>query len=180
MISIVTPAFRESGNLPQLYERLKRALASREWEWIIVDDHSPDDTFQVITELARTDARVRGVRLARNFGSHPAILCGMERARGQAVGVLGADLEDPPEVLPALIEQWESGWQVVGGVRARARGASLPARASSRIYHSMMRRLAAIEHMPETGADCFLADRAVTTALLRFSERHNNLFVLLP
>jgi polyisoprenyl-phosphate glycosyltransferase len=179
MISIVTPAFRESGNLPQLYERLKRALASREWEWIIVDDHSPDDTFQVITELARTDARVRGVRLARNFGSHPAILCGMERARGQAVGVLGADLEDPPEVLPALIEQWESGWQVVWGVRSRARGASLPARASSRIYHSMMRRLAAIEHMPETGADCFLADRAVTTALLRFSERHNNLFVLL-
>jgi polyisoprenyl-phosphate glycosyltransferase len=179
MISIVTPAFRESASLPQLHERLRRALDSREWEWIVVDDHSPDDTFQVITELARTDRRVRGVRLARNFGSHSAILCGIERARGRAIAVLAADLEDPPEVLPALIEQWESGWQVVWGVRSSARGGSLPARATSRMYHTMMRRLAGIGHLPETGADCFLADRTVTDALLRFSERHNNLFVLL-
>jgi glycosyltransferase involved in cell wall biosynthesis len=179
MISIVTPAFRESGNLPRLYERLTRVLVSREWEWIIVDDHSPDDTFEIITELARSDRRVRGVRLARNFGSHPAIMCGIEKARGQAVAVLAADLEDPPEILPALIGQWEKGWQVVWGVRSRTRGASLPARASSRIYHSLMRRLAGVGHMPETGADCFLADRVVTDALLRFGERHNNLFVLL-
>lgn len=179
MISVVTPAFREENNLPRLYERLARALAGHEWEWIIVDDHSPDETFRVVTDLARADRRVRGVRLARNFGSHPAILCGISQAHGQAIAVLAADLEDPPEVLLPLIEQWEKGWQVVWGVRSRARGDSWVSRSSSRLYHQMMRRLAGIEHMPEAGADCFLADRTVTESLLQFSERHNNLFVLL-
>jgi len=179
VISVVTPAFREAGNLPRFYERLVGALDGHDWEWIVVDDHSPDETFQVVTELARQDRRVRGVRLARNFGSHPAIMCGISRASGAAIAVLGADLEDPPELLSAMIEQWESGWQVVWGVRSRARGDSWFARFSSRLYHQMMRQLAGIEHMPETGADCFLADRTVMESLLQFGERHNNLFVLL-
>jgi dolichol-phosphate mannosyltransferase len=172
MISIVTPAFREAENLPALYPRLAAALADREWEWIVVDDHSPDATFAVISDLARSNPRVRGVRLARNTGSHAAILCGIELSRGRAVAVLSADLEDPPEVLAPLIEQWQQGWQVVWAVRARSRGAS------SRLFQVTMRRLTGID-LPSTGADCFLADRAVIDALLRFSERHNNLFVLL-
>jgi len=179
MISIVTPAFCESANLPLLYARLSQALAGEEWEWIVVDDHSTDDTFAVVAALARADRRVRCFRLARNFGSHPAIFCGLEKAKGRAVAVLAADLEDPPEILPSLIEKWQSGWQVVWAVRSRARGESLPARLFSRIYHTLMRRLAGIEHLPDTGADCFLADRTVIDALLSFGERHNSLFVLL-
>lgn len=179
MISVVTPAFRESENLPRLYERLAKTLSNTDWEWIVVDDHSPDDTFGVVTQFARADRRVRGVRLARNFGSHAAILCGMERARGTAIAVLAADLEDPPEILPSLIEPWEHGWQVVWGVRSGARGGSPPARASSWMYHTIMRRLAGIQHLPHTGADCFLVDRVAADALLRFGEHHNDLFVLL-
>jgi glycosyltransferase involved in cell wall biosynthesis len=176
---VVTPAFCESENLPLLYDRLSKVLAGKDWEWIVVDDHSPDATFAAIARLAAADSRVRGVRLARNFGSHAAAMCGIEGARGQAIAVLAGDLEDPPELLRDLIQHWEQGWQVVWGVRSKTRGRSLPARAASRIYHTMMRRFAGIEHLPEHGADCFLADRAVTDALLQFGERHNNLFVLL-
>lgn len=179
MISVVTPVYRESENLPRLYERLAAALAGREWEWIVVDDHSTDDSFEVIAKLARSDPRVRGTRLARNFGSHPAILCGLERARGDAVAVLAGDLEDPPEILPEMVAEWENGWQVVWGGRAAARGDSLAARASSRAYHTMMRRMVEVEQLPRYGADCFLADKAVVESLLRFREQHNNLFVLL-
>src|SRR6185369_8281921 len=95
-LSIVTPAFNESENLPLLYERLARALDAhdRGWEWIIVDDHSADRSFQVTRELAQRDARVRGVRFARNSGSHAAIAYGLRSAVGRVAVVLAADLQD--------------------------------------------------------------------------------------
>ena len=85
-ISVVTPAFNEAGNLPLFYQRLCRALNGPgiDWEWIVVDDHSTDDTFSVLQQLADRDGRVRGLRFSRNFGSHPAMICGLRQARGGA------------------------------------------------------------------------------------------------
>src|SRR5215510_10643876 len=82
LLSIVTPAFNEALNLPVFYERLRATLRTVEmdWEWIIVDDHSGDDTFDVIKVLTAQDRRVRGIRFARNFGSHMALTCGLHHA----------------------------------------------------------------------------------------------------
>src|SRR5258705_12709879 len=93
LISVVTPAYHESKNLPLLYEQLAMALDATDcrWEWIVVDDHSRDRTFAVISELSRKDARVRGVRFSRNFGSHMAIICGLDHARGDCAVVLAGD-----------------------------------------------------------------------------------------
>ena len=98
LISVITPAWNEAQNLPVLYERLQAVLSAGDlsWEWIIVDDHSADATFDVVRALSARDGRVRGVRLARNAGSHVAIVCGLDEVQGDAAVVLAADLQDPP------------------------------------------------------------------------------------
>lgn len=173
-LSIVTPAFNEAANLPELHRRLVAALdgCNLSWEWIAVDDHSEDETFTVLTALARQDPRVRGVRLARNSGSHSALFCGLAEARGEAAVVLAADLQDPPEIVPELLARWRGGAQVVWAAR---RGAPV----FSRLYYLILRRLGGLERTPRTGADFFLADRAVMDAVLRFGEQHTSIFALL-
>ena len=111
MISIVTPAFNEAENLTGLYARIVETMTKLgvKWEWIVVDDHSRDGTFAVIQRLSAGDARVRGVRLARNSGSHVAIACGMNLAAGDAVIMMAADLQDPPETIGAMVERWSRG-----------------------------------------------------------------------
>ena len=103
-LSIVTPAYAEAENLPLLYQRLCQVLdvdgQPVTWEWVVVDDHSPDDTFAVVGKLASQDARVRGYRLARNAGSHMAITCGLHQARGQAAVIMAADLQAPQRRYP--------------------------------------------------------------------------------
>src|ERR1041385_520598 len=101
MLSIITPAFNEAANLPQLYDRLAETMTrvGGDWEWVIVDDHSRDDTFTVIEGLALRDTRVRGFRLSRNSGSHAAITCGLHHVEGDAAVMMAADLQDPPETL---------------------------------------------------------------------------------
>ena len=172
--SIVTPAFNEAANLPELHRRLVAVLdgSGMSWEWIAVDDHSADGTFAAITALAQQDPRVRGVRLSRNSGSHTAVLCGLAEARGEAAVVLAADLQDPPEVIPELLARWLGGAQVVWAARS---GAPV----FSRLYYFILRRLGGLEQTPHAGADCFLVDRAVMDALLRFGERHTSVFALL-
>jgi dolichol-phosphate mannosyltransferase len=173
-LSIVSPAYNETGNLPLLYRRLVKALSplGLAWEWIVVDDHSSDETFAAIQALASDDSRVRGVRLARNSGSHAAIRCGLAQARGQAAMVLAADLQDPPELAPDLVARWREGAQVVWAARAASLGAG------SRLYHLLLGR---ISHSPSPayGADVVLLDRVVLDALAQFGERHNSLFALI-
>lgn len=180
-LSIVTPAFRESANLAALFGALVAVLDARAivWEWIVVDDHSPDDTFAVIESLARKDPRVRGLRLSRNGGSHSAIAVGLSYARGRAAVVLAADLQDPPEVVPALLERWSQGAQVVWATRRSPHGVSAADRYAGRIFHGAMRRLAGFESMPAFGSDCFLLDRVAIDALAGFSERRVNLIALI-
>ena len=124
LLSVVTPAYNEARNLPVLHERLCGVLdgLDLEWEWIVVDDHSRDDTFEVLCGLAAKDPRVRGIRLSRNFGSHTAIPCALDHARGACAAMIAADLQDPPEVIPELLEKWRAGAQVVWAVRAAREG----------------------------------------------------------
>lgn len=177
-LSILTPAYNESANLPALYERLVRALSTVgvEWEWVVVDDHSDDDTFGVLERIALRDPRVRGVRLARRSGSHVAITCALHQAGGDAAVMMAADLQDPPEVLPSMLERRQAGAKVVWAVRRQKPGdpGLFPA-----IYYWIMRHPVGLKAMPATGADFFLIDRDVMEAFRRCSERNVSVLALI-
>jgi dolichol-phosphate mannosyltransferase len=180
MISIVTPAFNEAANLPALYERLVAAMreVGGDWEWIVVDDHSRDDTFAVIEALALRDARVRGFRLSRNSGSHVAITCGLHQVDADAAVMMAADLQDPPETLATMVARWRQGAQVVWATR-RVQPGEASHRGFAALYYWTMRRLVGMTEMPARGADFFLLDRVVVDAFRRFSERNVSVLALI-
>lgn len=180
MLSIISPAYNENTNLDAMRARLVPALelVGGEWEWIIVDDHSEDDTFDALVRLAREEPRIRGLRLSRNSGSHTAILCGLHHARGDAAVMLAGDLQDPPETIGSLLKRWRQGAQVVWAVRRKRPGDAAHA-GFARLYYWIMRNVVGMKSMPVTGADVFLIDRAVIDALKRFPERHVSIFALL-
>ena len=181
LITIVTPAFNEEQNLPKLHVRLKNISSEfgRDFEWIIVDDHSRDRTFQVASAIAAADPRVRVFRLARNSGSHNAVFCGLHQARGACTVLVAADLQDPPEVIPGMLAVWRAKAQVVWGVRATAPQTSLAGRLAARFYYYAMRHWAGLDSIAPTGADMVLLDRAVIDALLEFGERNLSIFALI-
>jgi polyisoprenyl-phosphate glycosyltransferase len=181
MFSIITPAYNESANLPLLHQRITTVMDSMnmDWEWIVVDDHSADNTFAVIKEISRHDNKVRGFRLARNFGSHIAICCGLDHANGACAAVMAADLQDPPETLPLLLEEWNNGAQVVWAVRAAREGEKHTTLLFSRLYYFLMRRVVGMKEMPATGADFFLIDRNVIETFRQFRESNVSIMVLM-
>lgn len=179
MLTLVTPAYNEALNLRAMHARIREAMdaVGEPWEWVIVDDHSADGTFAVVGELAAADSRVRGLRLARNEGSHIAITAGLQHARGDAAVVMAADLQDPPETIAAMLGAWRSGAQVVWATRRQRPGA--PAHAGfAAVYYWIMRRVVGLTSLPEHGADFFLADRVVLDAFARHAERQVSVFAL--
>jgi undecaprenyl-phosphate 4-deoxy-4-formamido-L-arabinose transferase len=142
-LSVVVTVFNESESLEELYRRSVEALAGRDFELIFVDDGSTDGSFDVIARLHAADARVRGVRLKRNFGQHPAMHAGLVRSRGEIVVTMDGDLQNPPEDLPKLIAAVEGGSDVASGRRAARRdswGRTLP----SRLINGMLRRFTGV------------------------------------
>jgi len=124
--SIVVPIYNEFENLPVLYRRLKDVMDStgEPWELILVDDGSTDGSTEKIRELAEADKTVRPVIFARNFGHQVAITAGWDYARGDAVVIIDADLQDPPETILELAKKWKEGYEVVYAVRAEREGES--------------------------------------------------------
>jgi|MDTC01.1.fsa_nt_gb dolichol-phosphate mannosyltransferase len=181
LLSIITPAFNEEKNLSFLYERIKKVFNNLDdnYEWIVVDDHSSDSTYQVLENIARSDNRVRGVRLSRNYGSHKAIAAGLHLVTGDCAVVMAADLQDPPETIRRLIDKWELGAQIVWAVRSVREGETAITKGFSRIYYLLMKRVVGIENLPSTGADFFLIDRKVIEALKLFKESNVSIFSLL-
>jgi dolichol-phosphate mannosyltransferase len=107
LLSVVTPAYNEADNLLPLHAGLKRVMdeSKVDWEWVVVDDHSQDETFSVLRELTKSEAALRAYRFARNSGSHAAVRCGLDRARGDCAVVTAADLQDPPAAISRLAEK---------------------------------------------------------------------------
>ena len=143
-----------------------------------MDDHSRDDTFAVIEHLVSVDPRVRGIRLARNSGSHVAITCGLHHATGDAAALVVSDLQDPPELLAEMLERWRGGAQVVWAVRREQPGERHHTWFAA-LYYWVMKRLVGLSDMPRTGADFFLVDRVVIDAFKRSADRHVSVFALL-
>lgn len=181
LISIVTPAYNEEKNLPDFHQQLIKMADEHkiDWEWLIIDDHSEDDTYQVIQRLQKSDPRIKGLRFSRNFGSHTAISCGLDHASGECVVVMAADLQDPPGAIPFVLEQWHKGFHVVWAARSRREGEKKTTIAFSRLFFFMMRYFVGIKEMPATGADFFLLDRRVVRAFSLFDEKNLSIAALI-
>ncbi len=172
VISIVTPVFDERENVPVLYQRLVTVMESigPQFEIVLVDDGSRDGSLDVMRGLAGRDARVVVVELARNFGHQVAISAGLDYARGQAVIVMDADLQDPPEVLPQFIDKWREGHDVVYAIRERRKEGPLKQLAYKAFYR-LLQRIANIEIPLDSGDFCIM-DRKVVDLLVGMPERN--------
>jgi glycosyltransferase involved in cell wall biosynthesis len=181
MLSVIVPCFNEEKNFPLLYERLRKVLdtAGLNWELIAIDDHSADRTFDMVSQIVRRDGRVRAIRLARNVGSHTALMCGLDHAQGSAAVMIAADMQDPPEIVLELLQRWRDGDQVVWAVRTERKGVRTMEGLLSRAFHKVIARIIGRDDLAGHGADMFLADRVAINALLRYREGNLSLFALL-
>src|SRR6266850_1553801 len=171
-LSVVVPSKNEEAVLRQTHERLTRVLEHdiTDFEIVYVDDGSTDSTFNLLCEIQNKDRRAKVVQLSRNFGQQVAITAGIEHASGSAVVVIDADLQDPPEVIPLMIERWREGFDVVYGLRIKRDGETLFKLSSAKAFYWFVNHVSSMPIPADTG-DFRLMDRKVIDALLRMPER---------
>jgi dolichol-phosphate mannosyltransferase len=171
--SIVAPIYNEIENLPNLYRRVSEVMDSsgQPWELILVDDGSTDGSTDKIRELAKNDKRVRPVIFARNFGHQVAITAGWDYARGDAIVIIDADLQDPPEVILQLAEKWREGYEVVYAVRSEREGESWFKKLTAAVFYRLIHWITDVKIPVDTG-DFRLMDRKVVDVLKQMKERH--------
>jgi dolichol-phosphate mannosyltransferase len=173
VISIVAPVFNEAETLPVLFPRLKEVLeqTGQSWELVLVDDGSTDGSSDMIREQAEQDERVRPVIFARNFGHQLAVTAGLDYSRGQAVIIIDADLQDPPEVILEMLEKWREGFEVVYAVREGREGESWFKLLTATVFYRLIYRITDVDIPLDTG-DFRLMDRAVVDVMGSMRERH--------
>jgi polyisoprenyl-phosphate glycosyltransferase len=173
LLSVVVPVYNESDNLPHLYDRLADTIGPMgcDWELVIVDDGSQDGTDRVLRELHARDARVNGIVLTRNFGHEAACTAGLDAARGDAAVLMDGDLQDPPELIPELVEQWRDGYDIVSAVRTSRSGDSISKRFLAYTFYRVMQRLVRWD-FPQDIGNFRLMDRVALDALRRCPERN--------
>ena len=173
LLTVVVPAYNEEEVLPATHRRLRTVLAGLdgvEAEIIYVDDGSRDDTPQILRALQREDSGVRVIRFSRNFGHQMAVTAGLEYAHGDAVVLIDADLQDPPEIIAEMLACWREGYHVAYGVRERRAGESLFKRVTAALFYRTLDHLTDTEIPLDTG-DFRLMDRSVVEALRAMPER---------
>jgi len=171
--SIIAPIYNEIENLPELYRRVKEVMDSNgePWEFILVDDGSTDGSTDKIRELAEKDKTIRPVIFARNFGHQVAITAGWDFARGDAIVIIDADLQDPPEVILELAKKWKEGYEVVYAVRGEREGESWFKLWTASLFYRLIYRITDVKIPVDTG-DFRLMDRKVVNVLKQMKERH--------
>lgn len=171
-LSVVIPVFNEQGSLPELYERLKAVVGKLDvasFEFLFVDDGSTDASADVIRGLAENDSAVRLIGLSRNFGHEAASTCGLDHADGDAVVLIDADLQDPPEVIAEMLARWRDGAAVVYGQRRSRPGESATKRLTAHVFYRLINRVSEIAIPLDTG-DFRLMDRRVVEVVRRCRE----------
>jgi glycosyltransferase involved in cell wall biosynthesis len=171
LLSVVAPMFEEEEIVGRFAERVAAALDGVDYELILVDDGSKDRTVDAMAAVAAGNPRVKVVALSRNFGHQPALTAGLDHARGDAVVMLDGDLQDPPEVIPEMLEQWRNGIDVVYAVRQERLGETVFKRTSARWFYRVFRGLTRLDLAVESG-DFRLMDRRALDALLAMPERN--------
>ena len=171
--TVIAPVYNEAESLPELYRRVGEVLDStgEPWELILVDDGSRDGSTDMILQLAAQDERIRPVIFARNFGHQIAVTAGLDYSRGDAVMIIDADLQDPPEVMLEMIQRWREGYEVVYAVRAEREGESWFKLWTASFFYRMIYRITDVKIPMDTG-DFRLMDRKVVNVLNGMRERH--------
>ena len=170
-VSIVVPAYNEGDCLATLVSQLREVLGglTKNFEVIIVDDGSSDQTFDRVTEPCRQDARVKGISLSRNVGHQAALACGLEAARGDVVVTVDADLQHPPNFIPHMIHAWQQGFDVVNTVRLRQRSSNALDEKFSKIFYWLFNKVSDVKLIPDS-PDFRLLDRRCVDALVSMPE----------
>ncbi len=173
LISVVIPAYNEEPNLRFIYEYLRVVFENTDdnAEIIFVDDGSTDNTREILTQLHKHDSRAKAVFLSRNFGQSAALTAGIEVAKGDAIVVMDADGQDPPEVVPDLIAKWKEGYEVVGGKRVSRRGEPVFKRMLAWVWYRVMRFLVGWDMPVDTG-EFRIIDRKVADVFRACPQRH--------
>ena len=171
--SIIAPIYNELENLPVLYSRIKEVMGQteEEWELILIDDGSRDGSTDKIRELGQLDSRVKPVIFARNFGHQIAVTAGLDYSRGDAVIIIDADLQDPPEVILDLVAKWREGYEVVYAVRAEREGETWFKKTTAALFYRLIYRITDVKIPLDTG-DFRLLDRKVVNVMCKMRERH--------
>lgn len=171
--SIVVPLFNEELVIEETYKRLKKVMDSCQdsYEIIFVNDGSRDRTLEMARSICRRDPNIKLLSFSRNFGHQIAITAGMDYASGEAVVVIDADLQDPPEVIPEMIAKWKEGYEVVFGQRSERKGETYFKKLSASLFYRVLRRLTEVDIPVDTG-DFRLIDRKVLDALKTLPEKN--------
>jgi dolichol-phosphate mannosyltransferase len=171
--SIIAPIYNEVGNIPEMFRRVKDTMEStlETWELLMIDDGSTDGSTDEIRKLALQDSHIKPVIFARNFGHQIAVTAGLDYAKGEAVVIIDADLQDPPEVILDLISKWKEGYEVVYAQRTEREGESWFKLFTASIFYRMIYRITDVNIPMDTG-DFRLLDRKVVDVMKGMRERH--------
>jgi len=171
--SIIVPLYNEDEVIEESYRRLKSVMdgVGEPYELMFVNDGSRDGTMDKARALAKLDKNLKIISFSRNFGHQIAITAGMDAARGQAIVVIDADLQDPPEIIPHMIEKWKEGWQVIYGRRGKRKGETFFKKFSAKLFYRTINAMTDIELPVDTG-DFRLIDRSVCDAMKTLPERN--------
>lgn len=175
-VSIVIPVYYNQENLIPLYDDIKNKvidLIDYDYEIVMVNDGSKDKSYDVMKQLAENDKNIKIVSLSRNFGSHAAILCGLEKCTGDCAVVKAADLQEPTDLILQMVESWKKGNNVVLAVR-KSRDESKQQTIFANLYYWIVRKTS-LPNMPKGGFDVYLLDRKVIKVLLALDEKNSAL-----
>lgn len=172
-LTIIAPVFNEAAGVEEFYKQISAvAIKSKlAWELVLVDDGSTDGSTDIIRQLGRKDQHVRPVIFARNFGHQIAVTAGLDYSRGDAVVIIDADLQDPPEVILELLEKWKEGYQVVYAVRKEREGETWFKKFTASLFYRAIYRITEVKIPLDTG-DFRLLDRKVVDVMNRMREKH--------
>lgn len=153
MLSLVVPVYNEEDVLPLSFERMNEVMKGIgcRYEIIYVDDGSRDGTWPALANICRKEPRVKALRFARNFGHQLAVTAGIDEARGDAVIIIDADLQDPPEIIPQMVQKWQEGFEVVYGKRLKREGETLFKKFTAFAYYRMLKFFSAYPIPLDTG-----------------------------
>lgn len=173
LVSIVIPVFNEGGNIQRTFKALDKVvnnLSSYEFEFLFLDNHSTDNSFELIKQIAKNNKSVRAVRFSRNFGFQKSVLSGYRLAHGDAAIQIDADLQDPPELLSQFLKKWEVGHDVVVGIR-RHRQENLVVHKCRKMFYWLISKIGG-EHIMRDAGDFRLIDKTIISHLQGISEPH--------
>ena len=170
--SVVVPAFNEQEVLPLSYPRLKAVMDTLgDYEIIFVNDGSRDDTLRILKQIAAEDKSVKVISFSRNFGHQEAVSAGMAASSGDAVIIIDCDLQDPPEVIPGMVEKWKAGADIVYGLRTKRKGETAFKKLTAWLYYRILRALGG-QYIPANTGDFRLIDRTVCDTLNSMPEKN--------